>query len=200
MTIVDELHLNFKEILEKLPAEEISLRNVATESFRKGLLLSAASLFEKQLTELVTRLVRGWGGDNSTLNEFVRIKAIERQYHTYFDWDRSNANRFFGLFGDEFKAFMSERCRNSADFDAAVKAFLEVGRDRNRLVHQDFGSFALEKTADEIYDLYKQAMKFIDALPHCFADFSRSKTGEQSHALEPAAGPDSNGDSSPPAQ
>ncbi len=200
MTIVDELHLNFNEILEKLPADEISLRNVAKESFRKGLLLSAASLFERQVTELVTRLVRGWGSDNCTLNEFVRIKAIERQYHTYFDWDRSNANKFFGLFGDEFKAYMTERCRSKPDFDAAVKAFLEVGRDRNRLVHQDFGSFALEKTGDEIYELYKKAMLFIDALPQCFSEFSQTKAGEQSHALAPAVGHDSNGTSSAPAQ
>lgn len=200
MTIVDELHLNFNEILEKLPLEEISLRNVATESFRKGLLLSAASLFERRISELVTSLVRGWGSDNCTLNEFVRIKAIERQYHTYFDWDRPNANKFFGLFGDEFKAFMSERCRKSPDFDGSVKAFLEVGRDRNRLVHQDFGSFALEKTADEIYALYLKAMVFIDALPQCFTEFSQANKGEPLHPLVPAAGPDSIGTSSLPAQ
>ena len=142
MTIVDELHANFSEILEKLPPDEISLRNVAAESFRKGLLLSAASLFERQVTELVTNLVREWGRDNVTLSEFVRIKAVERQYHTYFDWDRQNANKFFSLFGEEFKMFMSDRCKNHTDFDAAVRAFLEVGRERKRLVYQDFGSFA----------------------------------------------------------
>jgi len=176
MTIVDELHSNFNEILAKLPIEEISLRSVAAESFRKGLLLSAASLFEKQLIEVVIKLVRSWGGDNVALNEFVRIKAIERQYHTYFDWDRSNANKFFGLFGDDFKAFMSKRCREDGSFDAAVKAFLEVGRERNRLVHQDFGSFTLEKTSDEIYELYKKATEFIAALEGSFAEY-RSQTG-----------------------
>ena len=181
MTIVDELHSNFNEILAKLPEEEISLRSVAAESFRKGLLLSAASFFEKQLIEIVIKLVRKWGGDNVALNEFVRIKAIERQYHTYFDWDRANANKFFALFGDDFKTFMSKRCREDSTFDAAVKAFLEVGRERNRLVHQDFGSFALEKTADEIFELYKKAAEFLPELEQSFCDYcSEARDAEHS--------------------
>jgi hypothetical protein len=184
MTIVDELHSNFAEILAKLPAEEISLRSVAADSFRKGLLLSAASLFEKRLTELVAELVRRWGGNNAALNEFVRIKAIERQYHTYFDWDCSNAKKFFGLFGDDFKAFMAKRCTANPELGVAMRAFLELGRDRNRLVHQDFGAFVLEKTAEEIFDLYQKALGFVDALPACFADFSRAAEGEPSAAVD----------------
>lgn len=40
--------------------------------------------------------------------EFIRNKAIERQYHTYFNWKENKAtsiNGFWGLWGDEFKNF-----------------------------------------------------------------------------------------------
>lgn len=198
MTIVDELHVSFNEILDSIPASEISLRNVAADNFRKGLLLSAASLFEKQLTDLVASLVKGWGNGSITLSEFVRIKAIERQYHTYFDWDRSNANKFFSLFGEEFKAFMSDRCRQSTELEAATKAFLELGRDRNRLVHQDYGSFVLEKTANEIYELYKKAKVFIETLPQCFVEFSQNKMSESVNLLQPVTEPISNREPSTP--
>ncbi len=47
---------------------------------------------------------------------------------------------------------------------ASSRAFLEVGNDHNKLVHQDFGSFSLEKTLDEIYGLDRQSLLFVDGL------------------------------------
>ena len=178
MTIVDQLHRNFTEILEVIPEKEISLKLVARENFRKSLLLSAASLFERQITELVTRLVDNWGVGNMLLNEFVRRKAVDRQYHTYFEWESTNANKFFGLFGDQFKAFMSKKCKSNPEIIQAIKAFMEVGRERNRLVHQDFGSYSLEKDEGEIYELYKKAKSFVDSLPGFFEEFPNSEVSE----------------------
>ena len=181
MTIVDELHQNFTDILATIPESEVSLRNVASEIFRKGLLLSAASLFEKQLTELISRMTAVWGRDNLLLLEFIRINAIERKYHTYFDWDSGKANRFFGLFGDDFKTKMVQRCKSDQKFDEAVKAFVQLGSDRNRLVHQDFGAFSLEKTAEEIYLQYQTAIHFINELSQCFTDYRDPATQIREH-------------------
>lgn len=75
------------------------------------------------------------------------------------------ANSFFGLFGDIFSNFIKQEVRNSEQLSSSIKAFLEIGRERNRLVHQDFGTFSLEKTSDEIYLLYKDALVFVNALP-----------------------------------
>ena len=172
MTVVDELYENFTEVLTKLPGDEISLYNTASEMFRKGLLLAAASFFEKQLVALLMTHVSQWSGNNQVLNEFVRIKAIERQYHTYFDWDRPQANKFFSLFGEDFKTFMVQRVKKDVSLAGSVKAFLEVGLERNRMVHQDFGNFSLEKTTDEIFQLYKEAMPFFDHLKLGFTEFA----------------------------
>jgi hypothetical protein len=46
--------------------------------------------------------------------------------------------------------------------DRSIKAFLELGQLRNRLAHHNFAAFVLEKTADEIFDLYTEASIFID--------------------------------------
>lgn len=202
MTIIDQLHADFSAIVQRLPNDEISLRNVAEEIFRKGLLLAAASYFEKQIVTVIQDLVRTWGNDTTALNEFVRIKALERQYHTLFDWERSNANKFFGLFGDDFKAFMTVKCRDDGHLGDAIKAFLELGRERNRLVHLDFGSFALEKTAEEIYELYRRAKSFVDVLAACFAEFNPNLrvAAESSSVSGPTAMSAANGTSSPPAK
>ena len=53
---------------------------------------------------------------------------------------------------------------------SAIAAFLEVGRERNKLVHQDYASFPFEKTLDEIYDLYRRALGFVENLHNTLRD------------------------------
>jgi hypothetical protein len=72
--------------------------------------------------------------------------------------------RFFGLFGEAFKSYMLMRLKQDTQLDAAIKAFLELGRERNRLVHQNDGTFALTKTAEEIFQLYLTARPFVEGL------------------------------------
>ena len=63
---------------------------------------------------------------------------------------------------------MVARVRESSDMQAAVRAFLELGNERNRLVHQNYATFAMEKTLDEVYELYRRSIAFVEALPGAF--------------------------------
>jgi hypothetical protein len=51
-----------------------------------------------------------------------------------------------------------------------VRAFLEVGSERNKLLHQDYATFPLEKTLEEIYAPYRSALDFVECLPLAFRD------------------------------
>jgi hypothetical protein len=65
-----------------------------------------------------------------------------------------------------------EKASNDDDKLArGIQAFLEIGRERNRLVHQNFGTFTLEKTTDEIYQLYESAIYFVEVLPKKLEQF-----------------------------
>jgi hypothetical protein len=97
--------------------------------------------------------------------EFVRRKGLSRQYHTLFDWDRGNGNPFFALFGETFRLAMEARVKSDLELAESVRAFLELGRERNRLIHQDLGQFVLEKTSGEIFALYGRGARFVEALP-----------------------------------
>ena len=105
-TIVDRLYNQFGEIVDQMGDTEITLRLTAEENFRKGLLLASASYFENRITETLLGMVSNATNNNLTVDEFFRNKAISRQYHTYFQWESSNANSFFGLFGEGFKLHM----------------------------------------------------------------------------------------------
>lgn len=171
-TVVDDLHESFAGLLSVLDeAGEVSLRAVADENFRKSLLLAAASYFEHRMTDTVMSFVEDATNRNVLVAALVRNKAVSRQYHTWFQWEGSNANSFFGLFGSDFRDFMRQRVKTDDELDGSVRAFLELGRERNRLVHQDFGTFPLEKTTQEIHTLYMRAMLFVDAVPDALREF-----------------------------
>ena len=164
-TAVDRLHFEATAITSSLQrVAETSLQNAASDNFRKALLLAAASYFEHRICSLLFEFVEERSGGPFLVASFVRNKAISRQYHTLFDWESANANKFFGLFGEEFRAAMSQKLQKSDALLESVKAFLEIGRDRNRLVHQDYATFPLDKTLDEIFKLYKQGLLFVDTL------------------------------------
>lgn len=135
-------------MIAALGGGEPSLVIAAGDSFRKALVMAAASYFEHCLSMCVLDFVQERAAGNGLVVGLVKNKAVSRQYHTWFKWDDTNANQFFGLFGTSFKQMMSDRVKASDELRLSIRAFLEIGNERNKLIHQDFASFHLEKTLD----------------------------------------------------
>ncbi len=172
-TIVDSLYKDFSNMLAFLEEKgEVSWSSVADENFRKVLLIAAASHFERSMTERVLNFVKQVTTENHPLTWLVHNKAVRRQYHTWFDWKARNAHQFFGLFGADFQDHMKKEVANDSDLNSAIQAFMEIGRERNRLVHEDFGNFSLEKTSEEIHRLYTEATRFVEWFPEALKTFA----------------------------
>jgi hypothetical protein len=170
-TAVDRLYSEANSVILLLQSSsEFSLQVAAADHFRKALLLAAASYFEDRVCNCVIEHVRLRAKGSRLVENFVINKAVARQYHTWFAWKESNANSFFGLFGAEFGTSMTARVRASPDLEESIKAFLELGNERNRLVHQNYATFQMEKTLDEVYALYKSSSVFVDVLPAVFSE------------------------------
>jgi hypothetical protein len=164
--VVDRLYRDNRDLLDYLQRnEEISYRVEVDSNFRKTLLLSVASYFESIMKDILLDFFKEQTNKSTVVLSFIENKAIERQYHTYFNWEGNNANSFFGLFGEDFRDFMKKEVRTDNQLDESIRAFLKLGNTRNQLVHQNFASFSLENTAEEIYQLYEQAEYFVDVLP-----------------------------------
>lgn len=97
---------------------------------------------------------------------FIKNKAISRQYHTYFDWnqtnEKKNANRFYSLFGNGFKTKCEQKVKDDKELEKSVIAFIELGIERNKLIHTNLAASTTEKTLEEYYDLYKKSLTFLD--------------------------------------
>lgn len=172
-TIVDKIYGEYFAIVTMMDQyNAVSFRNTLNENFRKTLLLSAASHFESRITSDVVAFCAEVAGKNTMIPTLVQKKAVSRQYHTWFSWEANNANAFFSMFGDDFRTHMVEIVKLDSNMAKSIADFLEIGRERNRLVHQDYGSFFLEKTAEEIFGLYVSAMVFVEFVPKALRDFS----------------------------
>jgi hypothetical protein len=163
---VDRLYGEALAVIKLLDEKkEVSLSSAASDNFRKALLLGAASHFENTVTNIVIEFVRENTAGSVLIEAFLRNKAIMRQYHTWFSWEANNANQFFGLFGTEFRDMMTIRVKDDEALRLSIRAFLELGNERNLLVHEDYATFALEKTFEEIFELYTKARVFVETLP-----------------------------------
>lgn len=167
---IDRIYKELGVAINALQASgEISAQIVIEDHARKALLLSVASHFEHRLTGCLKQLCMM--AKNPLLTEFAINKAVSRQYHALFQWKEKNLNSFFGLFGSEFRQRMTASVKTDLKLDQSIKAFLELGNLRNQLVHQDYATFPLEKTSDEIYQLYLDALYFVEAFPERLDEF-----------------------------
>ena len=169
-TPVDRLYYDFTRILERIEATDLSLRTSAEEIFQKSLYVAIGSYFEQRVTRHILEFVSESSEANLLVTEFVRNKAIGRQYHTLFGWTDNNANSFFRLFGNEFRTYMADYVRNDPGYAEAAKAFLEIGNVRNEVAHE-FSNVSLNKSSDDIYSRYRDALVFVEQIPLHFEAF-----------------------------
>jgi len=162
-TFIDALFTEQKELIGFLLQQgQLSYSQNVEAFLSKTLLLSVASYFESRITNAISDYAARVSKSDEALISLVRTKAIERQYHTYFQWREGNrsANSFFAMFGSALKDSAKQDLKDK-ELSQATAAFLELGDLRNLLVHENFASYPLEKTADEIYRLYGESLRFV---------------------------------------
>lgn len=161
---VDDFYVKYEELLARLQApEDASLRVWAHENFRRVLVLIMANHLENELRTILEEFFKR-NSRSDLVSSFIE-KSMERQYHTYFDWEGSNANHFFAFFGETFKQEAIQDVRSKNELDDGIKAFLEIGNTRNTLIHERFFIVDLgNKTAEEFYKSFKKALGFMEYL------------------------------------
>lgn len=176
LVIIERLYEDHRLLYQKLiDATEVSLASAVDDIFRKALLLAAASYFEHEICSAILDYVSEKANADKAIMSLTKSKVVSRQYHTYFEWESPNANKFFSLFGEEYKQYVKAIIDNDADLQESIRAFLEIGNLRNQLVHLDYATFQLNKTGDEIYQLYNKAKGFIEFVPRSLRNFGGDK-------------------------
>lgn len=169
LPLFDNFIKDYQEIKELLLRQsELSFQATIDAHFRKTFLISCASYHETYVQEILTHFLQSATTDSRVI-AFGQAKGIKRQYHTYFVWDDNgktpnSINSFLGLFGAEFKDSVSKEIASDEDLKSGMRAFLEIGNLRNQMAHQNLLLFNLEKTFDELIELNKRALHFLEFL------------------------------------
>lgn len=169
--VVNRLYTDYQHNCEYLLRnQQISFVSDYKSQFSKVILLSSASFFEVEILETIKKQLNPSYCELTA--EFIYNKALVRQYHTLFDWNKRNANKFFSLFGDNFKRFMTNKVSSDDVLSSAISDFIIIGELRNQLAHQNYAAFVLNMTADEIFEKYLNAYKnFILKIPNYMLEF-----------------------------
>ena len=178
-TIIDKLYQDNEDLSKYLlENQEPSFKSASDANFNKSMVIAAASYFEFRLMWTIEELITKYSDKNELIIEFAKNKAMNRQFHTFFDWNSKNANKFFGLFGNGFQEFMKAEVKSDEKLDESIKAFVEICGKRNELVHENFAGFSDVKTAKETYDLYRRGIEFLIALPAKFRKYVESSVSQ----------------------
>lgn len=162
ITTVDEAYNHYKSLINtETVLNNLSLRNIIEEIFRKTLLLFAASLFEDQIKSSIIMASEQSLDDDKLIN-FIKRKAIERQYHTYFDWKVSNINYFASHFGVEFRNSLRIDIDNNEGMSIGEAAFMYIGSERNKMLHSNLITYSLDDSVDDVYSKYINASRFVE--------------------------------------
>lgn len=159
---IKALHDEYTELIEFCQTNnQVSFAMYINDIYRKTLILSSTSFFEFIITKAIHDFASKVSQQNTEIVAFIDNKAIKRQYHTFFDWDGRNANKFWGLFGDDFKVKARSRIKEQ-NLNEAEIAFISLGQTRNQLVHQNFVEVQINDTFEEIYNKYIKACDFVE--------------------------------------
>jgi hypothetical protein len=152
---------NQTAVLAKLrEISEVSLASELSNSLAKMLIIASASYFEDCITTYVHDFVDK-NSRSDMLREFFRIRAIERQYHTWFDWKSQNASVFFSLFGEAAKQRFADLIKRSQTLEQSVKDFIFLGSQRNLIAHKNLLNYPITDTPEEIKRRIQSASLFL---------------------------------------
>ena len=166
MTEVKTFYERQSELIQHLlAAKELTFAQDSEQMLQKNLPLAAASFLEDRVCALLLAFVDARTGNCLELRSLVEVKAVKRQYHSLFEWDQPNGvNKFLSLFGPAFKAAVAAEIANDADLKRSAKDFIEIGSLRNKIVHQNYATFVVDKSAAEIFALFEGAVHFVEFL------------------------------------
>ena len=115
------------------------------------------------------------------MKHFTFHQAIDRKFFSLFDFsaDTKNINGFISRFGDEFSVWAKNDFQQQGVDRETQLAFLDFCRLRNSLVHNNYATFAINKTLREVKEAFDAASKVVVWIERAFSRFELEKNSIQ---------------------
>ena len=156
---VHALFDQYDSIKQAIGSSNPSELSALDAQYRKIAVLSCASYLE---ADTVHAFKAYFVAQGTALGEFVRIYAIERKFHTWFDWEKATPDKFFKSWGAVCLEDYKEKMLSDGDFDACMRSFMVLVSARNQLVHNNLAEVVSDLTFDEVRDHFARARHFAE--------------------------------------
>lgn len=154
------LYEDYLGLIEDVKDRSLSGLSALNRTYHKVILVAAASSLESQVKRIVESIFREHGRDE--LGNFIAKRVMARGYHQLFDWPNGTAKGFFSSFGTECADTFNALKKSDTEFAKQHSSFMRLGSLRNLLVHEDFATYALAETPEDLIALYRDAVLFPD--------------------------------------
>jgi len=153
---VFSLFNQYDSIRASIPADDISDLTDLDAQFRKLAVLSCASHLE---SDLIAALKEYFSKLRPSVGEFVRRTALERKFHTLFNWEQPLPDYFFKSWGADCERRYKARLSDPG-FDSVMRSFMLLVASRNQLVHANLAEQSSDLTFAEVREHFGRAEQF----------------------------------------
>ncbi len=154
------------------PSDIVAFEPIAS----KSMLLATTSYFEKVICEMIMNHAERMS-KATTIVSFIDKQALRRKYHTLFNWEKSNINKFIRLFGPQFSEYIEPQL-NKDEIKSAVKEFMLLGQMRNELVHNNYSEYPMQMTTGDIKGKFDTALPLMVFLAESLSQFELARLQE----------------------
>lgn len=182
----ERLFAEYETIRAHVPIEDPSSLNSLDQLYAKVLVISSASEFENEISDLIQKFARE-SARSPELVTLVRRKAVERQYFQNFDWNAKNLNKFLSLFGGRVESMFDESVASGELDKPDILAFISMNGHRNELVHGNFAASAIDLTPTEVMEKFRRAVRVCATIAKCLGSAAAEPEPSDGAAQNPAA-------------
>lgn len=174
MNEVERIHEELKAIGQIVGASnDVSAITDYGAHSAKALLLAGASYFERRIISSIEDHVNTVTMSD-VVRHFVLHQAVERKFFALFDFnaDTKNINAFLSKFGPAYNKWAKDDIK-LAGVEKSQLYFLNFCRLRNSLVHNNYATYDINKTLDEVWAEFAKAALLVSWIESSFKRFNK---------------------------
>jgi len=151
---VNKIAYDFEDSLQYLNSSlKITEKNNLEILKVKVSILTLGTYIENRTYDLIVQILNRSKDD--ILSEFLINQALNRKFHTMFDFKSLNIKKFLKLFGQPFSDYICSMISDDEEFSRSIECFMLISSKRNILAHDNFYISSIDFTFDEIINKAK---------------------------------------------
>ena len=157
---VESLWVNLLELEQLMPAHDATILVDTRSAYAKAMVLAAGNWLERRTLFALLTFARD-ASRRPALVSFVKIRTLDRQFHTLFNWRSGKVNSFLGTFGADFRDRVKKALQENEDILRASKDFMTLVADRNTLAHSSRLADEVDFTPLEVRNKFFNAASWV---------------------------------------